>query len=707
MKRKAFDLSEIKISAQENPAHRIIKQASLNRRKNNPDKIHSYVCHTYSKTYYDFISNTLQDSLKEDSSFVLLKKFSEKSHLLMMESVSERKFLFPDYLNETVIATKVSGFKHPSFASSATDLQPFSFYNDYFNMLDKEYLNPITSGSTTKYFFNLEDTLYQVNDSVFIISFRPLKGKNFEGMEGVLYINTNGYAIQNVIASPYEKGLIQLKIQQQYQFINNKQWFPEQLNYELHYINYPSKDLGTKLTGRSYITDVNLNPGLRKNDFVFETIRIEADATEKELSYWTLHRKDSLTIKEKYTYKTVDNIGEAVNADKKIKFAEAIATLQLPISWISINLNKIIIMNNYEVIRGGIGLHTNDKLSRWFTIGGYAGYGYKDANLKYGFDAKLLFKKTRKDFFIKYAYSNDLAEAAKAQYFYTKINYYRNTLASKMDFIEQHDLSFNFRALKFLTGNIALNQNRITPTYTYNFFDDSYTQPISNNFKSTEIKLKGRYAYKEKLVQSLGQLISEGSKYPIIHFAYTRSFKTPLYGYYDYNKFSIGIEKTFTIKNIGKTHVLLEGGKLNGNAPYPFLFNGNGSLTKNYLYLENTFQTMGLYEFISDQYANVFLSHNFGSLLYKSANFKPELILFTNAGYGNLKNPTQHQLLEFKTMKKGFFESGLMINNLYKINYLNLVYFGLGGGAFIRYGEYASPQIEKNMAYKLSLTVTF
>ena len=714
MKKQTIDLSTVTIRPGENPANRIIRLASKNRDKNNPEKIQSYVCKTYSKTYWDLVYNTdevknKKDSLKADSLKSRLRVFSENSHLLMMEAVTERKFLSPKNLNERVIATKVSGFKDPSFTTSATDFQPFSFYDNYFQILGKDYLNPITSGSTTKYFFSIEDTLFQGKDSVYIISYRPLKGKNFEALEGVLYINTNGYAIQNVIASPYEKGLVDIKIQQQYKLIDNKQWFPEQLDYELHYKKYPTKYMGMKLTGKTYITDVKLDTALRKKDFGFETMVMEPDAAHKDDAYWTLHRIDTLDNKEKKTYRVIDSLGKKDHFDRTLKVFEGLTTLQIPLSIVSIDLDKIIKFNDYEVVRGGIGLHTNDRLSKWFNVGGYIGYGYKDSTVKYGLDEKIFFKKDSREYYLKALYSKDLAEPGNVQYFYPRINYTRNEITYRMDYLEQYELSLNFRAFKYLTTNIAYNESIRKPLYDYIFLPDrNDPTAVSTEFKSTELRIKGRYAYKERLVQSLGQLLSDGSKYPVVYFGYTKGIKIKDWGNYDYNKVSVGIEKSFLIKNVGKTKILVEGGYLTGNVPYPYLFNGNGSFSKgNYLYVENTFQTMGLYEFVSDKYANLFFSHNFGSLLFKRPKFQPQLVIVTNVGFGSLSHPEQHLNIQFKTMEKGFYESGLLINNVIRVNYYNVAYLGLGGGAFMRYGPYAYAQTDKNLAYKISLVVTF
>ena len=714
MKKAAYDLNTVTVRPGENPAHRIIRLASKSRDRNNPEKIQSYVCNTYSKTYWDLVYNDdevkdRKDSIKADSMKSQLRLFSENSHLLMMETVTERKFLYPENLNEKVVGTKVSGFKDPTFTTTATDLQPFSFYDDHFRILGKDFLNPISGGSTGKYFFMLEDTLFQDRDSVYIISYRPLKGKNFEGLEGVLYINTNGYAVQNVIAAPYEKGLVDMRIQQQYRLVDGKQWFPEQLNYELHFKKYPTKYAGMKLIGKSYITDVKLDQELKKRDFTFETMTLEPDATRKDDSYWKKYRADTLDAREKKTYRVIDSLGRKQHFDRVLKVFEALTTFQIPFGPVSLDLNRLLGFNEYEIIRGGVGLHTNDRFSRMGNFGGYIAYGYADSITKYGFDTKLYFSKKSRDYYFKWAYSKDISEPAKTQYFYPRMNFQRSQMTARMDYVEQMDLSFHFRAFSWMTADLSYNASSRIPKYDYLFLPDREDETkVSIDFKSTEVRLKGRYAYKEKLIQSFGQLLSDGTDYPVVYFAFTQAMKTPGTGYYDYSKASLGIEKTFLIKNLGRTSFLLEGGWMQGNVPYPYLFNGNGSNSKgSYVYVDNTFQTMGLYEFLSDRYVNIFFSHNFGSLLFKRPKFQPQLVVFSNAGFGSLAHPEQHLNLGFKTMEKGYYESGLLINNLVRINYYNIVYLGLGGGAFMRYGPYADPQVEKNMAYKFSLVLTF
>ena len=209
---------------------------------------------------------------KVDSEEYKIRKFLNYQDIMLMETVSERKFKYPDMDNEKVTASKISGLKDPAFILLASQLQSFSFYNNFISIYDKNYLSPISKGSTAKYFFLIEDTLYgQNNDTTFIISFKPHKGKNFQGLKGVLYINSNKYAIQNVIAEPYERRTIDCKIQQKYELINNEYWFPVELNTNIIFRNIILESGSFKTTvialGKSYIKDIKVNENFDKKEF--------------------------------------------------------------------------------------------------------------------------------------------------------------------------------------------------------------------------------------------------------------------------------------------------------------------------------------------------------------------------------------------------------------------------------------------------------
>ena len=181
-------------------------------------------------------------------------------------------------------------------------------------------------------------------------------------------------------------------------------------------------------------------------------------------------------------------------------------------------------------------------------------------------------------------------------------------------------------------------------------------------------------------------------------------------GQFDYTKIDFQYTQLLRLHGFGQTTYQLNAGQILGAVPYSYLFNGMGSGGgKNQLWVQNSFQTMGLYEFVSDRYANVFLAHNFGKLLYRST-FKysqPEVSIHQGIGYGSLSNAAAHQKIDFKTLEKGYFESGLYVNNIVRIPYANVMYLGVGAGVFYRYGNNAFAETKENFALRWGIVASF
>lgn len=53
-------------------------------------------------------------------------------------------------------------------------------------------------------------------------------------------------------------------------------------------------------------------------------------------------------------------------------------------------------------------------------------------------------------------------------------------------------------------------------------------------------------------------------------------------------------------------------------------------------------------------------------------------------------------------MEKGFFESGLLLNNI-----ISSPFSGIGVGAIYRYGPYAMDDVKDNLKIKLTLSIAF
>ncbi len=721
LQKKNIELSEVVIFPAENPAHKIIRKVIENKPINNPEKIKSFKYDCYSKLTAEYLpnekyfidSNTNLNGRK-DSTYIKIKELSEKQHAMLIESFSQRIYMNPDKSFEKVIGTRVSGFKNPNFSSLATDIQPFSFYQDFFRLSltgEKDYINPLSAGSFHRYEFVIEDTLYQGVDSVYIISFEPKERKKFNALKGLLYINTNGYAVQNVIAEPDEQGLWIIKIQQKYELIENRQWFPSQLNYDWILPKYPTEKIGMVLRGRSYISNVKLEPDIKNSDFPMERVKLSDSAGVRDDNFWNKYRNDTLNSKERTTYTVIDKLGKRYKFDYLQRAASELMDGFLPLGPVNISIEDIFSYNDIEGVRLGFGARTNDKITRWVYLGGYFGYGFKDKTLKYGGDMQLNFNKTR-DLYLKLSYNYDYESPGNTD-FYRKgfSNYWFGYMQSRFDAVEKKEAVFAFRPFKYTDMYLSFDNSYVKPLYDYGFVYNIENNQILKDFTFTEATLGLKFAFKERLKTAFGRRLSFTAaeyQYPVFYLTYTHGFKNLLGGQFDFDRIEACIEKNFRIKGLGTTTISAEGGYIWQNIPYSRLYNGKGSNNKTFQVVMNgTFQTMGVNEFLSDKFVYVFFTHNFERLLFEAKRFKPEFKIVNNIAFGTLANPLLHKGIEFKTLESGYYEAGLIIDNILRVNILNLFYFGVGGGAFYRYGYYSFEKPIDNAAFKASLKITW
>jgi hypothetical protein len=720
-------ITEVLIFPKENPAHRIIRLVTENRNLNNPEKSGPFSYLSYDKTVFGLETDTTGNHISRDSSGAViltdsilygmkqdrkidLQRFVDKQYLMMMETVSSRKFISPEKNKEVIIASKVSGLTQPSFIALTRQFQSFSFYDDFVNIAGRQYLNPISPGSTDKYFFLIEDTTFtEKGDTVFIISFRPGKGKNFEGMKGVLYINSNRYAIQNVLAEAYEQEdeRVRVSIQQQYDFVHNTRWFPVQLSTTIYFNtaraglgNVPVNIVGT---GKSSIVDIDFNPHIEKGEFSDVQIEVNSDAHKQPPSTWKAFRVDTLNAREMETYKVIDSIGKAEHLDRTMTSFETVLTGYLPGNYWNFDLRRFISYNSYEGFRFGLGGRTTPGVSKFFTLGGYGAYSLKDKALKYCGSLTLhVWPKHDADFTL--LYRNDVHESGGIKFNepwdLSGSAFIRDYMIAVMDKVKETEVSFDFRALKYLTASPYLVKSDISTLNGYGYtLNEGSPQVMLTRFSLAETGVKFRYAFKETFMKTpRGNKFSLGTQAPVFYLNVARGINW-FDGDFAYWRMEGKITKAIKTRSFGETRLALIAGMVNGDAPYGKLYSGRGSYKSFTVESEQSFGTMRMNEFLSDRFIELYLKQDLGKLLFKPhGKFQPEIALVHNMAFGTLTKPEHQENIKYKTLDKGYFEGGILINNLIRVQL-----FKYGFGILYRYGPYSFAKTIDNFAFKLTL----
>jgi hypothetical protein len=713
MNKVEIELPEVVIKPGYNPANRIIKMVIANRNNNDPKQLKSFSYTSYDKMVIgpNLDSIPVTDSLLADSSFTEMKKFFDAQHLFLMETVLQRKFLAPDKNFNKVIASRVSGLNDPLFVFMISQFQSNFFYDEVIKILDKNYVNPISKGSTAKYYFHIEDTILHKpeKDTTFVISYRPFLSTNFDGLKGVLSINTDNWAIENVIAEPARQAeTVSIRIQQLYKRVEGHQWFPVQLYTDFYFKNLKlvagKTQIKTYGIGKSYLSHIVLNPELVKREFSDLDVDVVADAYHQKDDFWNTYRADSLDAKDLRTYKIIDSIGKAQNFDKWSKTLDAMINGRIPWGIVDLNMNSFFRYNRFLGLSLGLGLHSNNRLSSRFSVGGYWGYGFSSKSATYGADGLLILDKQSQTK-VKFEMSRDYSESGGLPDFGENqgmINpaIYHNFLVRRMDLVNLRKITLSTGIVRYLSAGISGFQTLKTPQYEYAYVrnQNSDITILNDEFHLSGITLNFRYAYGEKFIKNTHAKVSLGTGYPVVWIQLSKATKGWMDGRYSFTRLDLKIGKSFYTKYLGRTSIGIQAGTASGEIPYSDLFDGRGSYEKFTLYAPASFATMRLNEFVSDRYASVFLSHDFGKLLFRSKWFNPEFALCANASVGGLSHPERHRYIAVETPSKGFFETGFLINNL-----LNFQLSNLGFGAFYRLGYYSYSSWKDNLALKITI----
>jgi hypothetical protein len=708
---QASELEEVTILPGVNPAERIMEQAIKNRKSNHPKSDVSFTCNTYSKFMFTMDQDALASisDTTTDSNLVDLKRFFGKQHLFLLESTSKKYFKPPFKEKEVITAYRVSGFNDPMFSTFANQLQSFNFYDNQFDILGKSYLNPLALGSIRRYLFILEDTIFNPSgDTTYIIRFQPRRDKNFDGMKGTLYINTDRFAIEKVIAEPAVKegGLAYPTIVQEYARIEGK-WFPVKLSTEAI---MTSLKLDSKLEkgylvgkGNTYIEDVVLNADMKDTRFNAVFIETEIDANNKDSVHWENNRNTSLSEKERMTYTVIDSVSQAENLNGKLELLQSLAQGKIPLGYFQLPITRIINYREYEGFRLGAGIETSPKLSKRFMVGGYGAYGFRDKMFKYGGYTR--FRILPRQFFdVELRYQEDIVERGGTEWVsesmgFTQNSLYRNFYVAQMDKQRLGELAFTGYIFPRLKFRMAGTYQRIGFTEGYKYTWRDTTMNYKTGFENAEASLELIWSIREKVISLGTKRVSMGSKWPILSLKIAQSIPELSKDKVNYTRASVKIFQNINIRAVGRFSYLLVGQTSSGDVPLLFQHVATGTGRNWNLSVENTFETMPASSYYSKSLGAAFIRFEFKELKTNKKWTAPQFGIHHGYGIGDKPDFANHTI-PYYSLEKGYAEAGAYVHSLIVLNSI-----GFGVGGFYHYYGNISPYFKDNFTAKVCLKI--
>ncbi|RTY91315.1 DUF5686 family protein [Flavobacterium sp. GT3R68] len=730
------NLNEVIISG--NPAVALIKKVIQRKDQNNPQKkLKSFQFKAYNKLIVSANPDSIKGAIdsvfthkfgrkqftKIDSSDYQFKKIISKQHLFQTEKVSQFQFN-ESGLKETVLGTKMAGFKQPVYELLAFDLQSFSIYDSRFELFETKYNSPIASDAVTHYNFKLLDTVVIAGRSTFMIHFKNKKKRNAAGLEGILYIDQENFAIAKAITRI--KGVLDITGVNEFLYLEKEDlWFPITKNFkivkgkndddikilggtiqfEADTEDFKSRekvasDFTYLLSETNYSEIVYNVPVNIKKSFI--AVDVKDDAATKNETFWYTYRKDSLDLRSQKTYEVLDSISVKKRIETRLRLGRKIINGYLPIGFFDVDLRYLLSYNNYEGFRLGFGGITSEKFSQKYRIEGYTAYGTKDGNFKYNLGGAARVGKFSNTW-IGAAYTDDVREIASTVFTIDKrVFKIYDPRPINVSTFYNHVTWRAYIETKIIpkTESIwQLTQSRIEPKFNYAFNVDGKLYSV---FNMTTAMVSLQWSpFSDYMQTPTGRLEIE-KRFPKFTFQFTQSLPNVLGNDFTFGKIDLRADYEKKYLDGQKTALLMSAGYAFGDAPLTHLYNTSpNSLTKDRVIQritlagKNSFETMYFNEFFSSQY--IFLQLKHGSkrvTLFKKV--KPSLVLVTRMAWGNMEKPEQHVGIVYKTLNKGFFESGIELNQIYS---------GFGLSGFYRYGPYQLARFEDNLSIKLSFVL--
>lgn len=699
---ESLELMEVVVTNKEDPAYPIMRRVIANKDRNDRRQLNAYQYEMYKKVEIDI----------ENISEKLRNKWYMKQITRVLDSVSkmndeEGRTLIPMYISETIqdfyyrLDPKMNreivraqkaigvGIGDNSIVSQMINASfyDYNFYENRINIMNKDFISPISDGWNLYYKFVLEDSLYLNDKWCYKIDITPKREQDL-AFRGKIWIADSTWALKQLNLSVGKEANLNfidgIKLQQEMEQTKSGPWLPKKSRLLIDVGQLGDSSAGMLI--KFYISnkDVVENEP-KKLEFYKEKLTVVDTVINQSNDFWVRNRHDSLTASEKHVYVMIDSIKKVPIVRTYIEIIDLFVNGYYEVGKVDIGpLLYTYSYNNIEGHRFQYGMRTNSNLHKNWLLSGKVAYGTDDKEWKYhGLVEHILRRKSWSLVGVEYEHEIDqvaLSTDNKAENnLFSAFTRFGN-IARRRPFLNSYSrIYWQSDLFRGFTQKISLKHSEFDPLYPFGFYADqanTTTSDIYNSFQTSEIVFESRYSKNITLVKNGNHRTQVGfNRDPVFTFRYTRGVNGLLGSDLEYNKYFLNVSQIKNIGLMGRMNYSLSLGWTPDAVPYPLLENhlGNQTIFLNY----SSFNMMNFFEFTSDRYATLHLEHHFDGLIFNRVPLLKRLKLREVASgqllFGEVSDknyiiiPSEYPSFTRLSIDKPYAEISYGIENIFKI----------------------------------------
>lgn len=636
LQEEVTSLDEIVFEAGENPAYEILRKVVRQKNENDKRKLSAFEYDTYTKIEVDV------DNMSEKfRSRKMIRKITQvldsveiiagedgKPILPIFISESVSKFYYrtnPQLRFEKILKSKINGIGIQDgtlvtqFVGSS--FQEYNFYQNWLNILTKEFVSPIADGWRLYYNYDLTDSLFVGQDYCYRLDFFPRSPQDL-AFTGTIWVTKDHWALKQIDATVGKTANLnfieKIRIQQELEPTTDGAWVPVKNRVLIDISELTGTSAG--MLAKFYTSNKNVVVNQpRAPSFYEREIQMEEDARQYEKEeYWDTLRHEPLSETEKNVYRMIDTLQNI----PVVKTYTDIAKIAVNGYYTAGKINlgpyiSLLSVNNIEGLRVQPGFKTNYDFSKKWVLGGSIGYGFDDEKIKYSAFVQNILSRDRWTT-MSLQVRSDLGrvgvdeESLADNYLFLAAQ--RFGVFRRGYYFDESRFNFQREWFRGLTQRVAFRYSTFRPVFDFGYLSQSGEGDTLSSYKNAEVIVEARFARDEIFIINDNERLSLGtSKWPEVTLRYTHGFRGLAGSDFDYDKLRLSVHKRIRFGPMGVGYVTLTGEYVFSELPYPLLSLHLGNQTPFFAHV--TYNLMDYGEFVSDRYASLHYSHHFEGLL--------------------------------------------------------------------------------------------